>query len=96
MLVGITTGSLTALLLNLLAIRALRDVWEVGPHPSAGAMYWVCLFLPLVSGIAVATAIGLLHRPARPAAMAFLTTYVVVGAGMVALQNFLDTFADHM
>ncbi|MGF7120684.1 hypothetical protein J2X34_001087 [Rhodococcus sp. BE178] len=39
MLVGITTGSLTALLLNLLAIRALRDVWEVDPHPSAGAMY---------------------------------------------------------
>ncbi|MGF7120683.1 hypothetical protein [Rhodococcus sp. BE178] len=54
------------------------------------------MFLPLVSGIAVAAAIGLLHRPARPAAMAFLTTYVVVGAGMVALQNFLDTFADHM
>ncbi len=96
MLLGIMTGSAAALLLNLLAIRALRDMWDVDPQPSAGAMYWVCLLLPLVAGIVVATAIWLLHRPARPVAEAFLATYVVVGLGMAALQNFLDTFADHM
>lgn len=96
MLLGITRGSLAALLLNLLAIRALRDLWEVDPHPSAGAMYWVCLLLPLLAGVVVGTVIGLLHRPNRPIAIAFLTTYAILGTGMVVLQNFLDTFADHM
>ncbi|CAM3258732.1 hypothetical protein RHDE110596_23765 [Prescottella defluvii] len=96
MLVGIATGALTALLLNLLAIGALRDVWGIDPHPSAGAMYWVCLLLPLAVGIAIAATLGFLHRRARPTAVAFLTTYVVLGAGMAAFQNFLDTFADHM
>ncbi|MBM4569211.1 hypothetical protein GS489_01490 [Rhodococcus hoagii] len=94
MLVGITIGALTGLLLNLLAIRALLDAWGVDPHPSAGPMYWMCLLLPLVAGIAVAAAIGL-HRPARPAATAFVTTFVVLGAGMIALQTFLDIFTGH-
>lgn len=38
MLLGITSGSLAALMLNLFAIRALCDFWEIDPHPSAGAM----------------------------------------------------------
>ncbi len=95
MLVGILTGSLAALWLYLLTVGILRDVWGVAPHPSAGGMYWVCLLLPFAAGVAAA-ATTLVWRRARPTAWAFLTTFVVLGIGMAAFQNFLDTFADHM
>ncbi|WP_137722926.1 hypothetical protein [Prescottella subtropica] len=55
-------------------------------------MYWVCLFLPLFTGIVSATLTMLVWHRARPAIWAFMATFVVLGVGMAAFQNFLDTF----
>ncbi len=96
MLIGILTGTLVPLLLYLLAVRALLDVCDVEPHPSAGGMYWLCLLLPLAA-VAVVAAVTMWLRPrARPAFGAFLSTFLIVGAGMAALQHFADTFADRL